>query len=98
MMTSAIWRVKGISSQNPLPHASMTCGKLDGVKETPAAITSNVARSAKTNASGTQRSVQSVNARAMRARNPGRSGEVASGEEREGGRVMEAEYYHKAKP
>ena len=74
MMMSAICSVNGINSQKPFPQASITCGTLDGVNATPATTTISVATSAKTKASGTQRSVQSVNASAMRARSPGCSG------------------------
>jgi len=38
MMTIAICRVKGIRSQNPRPHASMTCPRVEGVAATPAFI------------------------------------------------------------
>src|SRR5205085_73410 len=74
IMMSDIWSVNGINSQKPLPHASMTCGTVDGVQMNPATTTTTVAMSAKIKASGTHRSVQSVIARAMRARNPGCSG------------------------
>src|SRR5438105_2300785 len=70
MMMSAICSVNRMNSHKPLPQASITCGRPDGVSATPATITIRVARSAKTKASGTHRSVQSVNASAMRARIP----------------------------
>ena len=88
MMMSAICSVNGISSQKPFPQASITCGTLDGVKTTLATTTISVATSAKTKASGTQRSVQSVIASAMRARIPGFSGGDMGDAERESGRVM----------
>src|SRR5436190_10948025 len=77
MMTIAICRVKGIRSQKPRPHASTTCPGVDGVAVMPATMTTSVATSAKTNASGTHRSVQSVSARAKRATPPAASGSVA---------------------
>src|SRR5678816_3642636 len=64
MMMRAIWSVNGINSHKPPPQASITCGRLEGVNATPATITTKVARSAKTKASGTHRSVQAVNASA----------------------------------
>jgi hypothetical protein len=90
MMISAICRVNGINSHKPLPQASMTCGRLDGVKATPATITMTVATSAKMKASGTQRSVQSVNASAMRARRPVSADVFVFRAERESGTVMKA--------
>src|SRR5678815_208425 len=70
MITSAICMVKGIRSQKPRPHASITSPIDDVVAATPATVTTMVAISAKTNASGTHRSVQSVRASAMRAIGP----------------------------
>ena len=64
MITSAICMVKGISSQKLRPHASTICGSVDGVASSPAVKTTMVASKAKTNASGTQRSVQAVRRRA----------------------------------
>src|SRR5262249_7962734 len=71
MMMSDIWSVKGISSQNPLPQASTTCGSVDGGAAIAAIRTRNVASSAKMKASGIQRSAQSVSASAARATRPG---------------------------
>ena len=71
MITSAICRVKGIRSQKPRPQASTVSRSVAGVAASAAAITSTVAINAKMKASGTQRSVQSVNARAARATGPG---------------------------
>src|SRR6266851_3309409 len=73
MMMSAICIVNGISSQKPRPHASTTCGGVDGVAISAARKTMTVASSAKMNASGTQRSAQSVSASAARATSPGSS-------------------------
>jgi len=70
MMINDICSVKGISSQKPRPHASMTCARFEAVIVTPATTTMNVPSKAKTNASGTQRSVHSVSASAMRATMP----------------------------
>ncbi len=58
-------RERDHNSQKPLPQASITCGKLDGVKATPATTTMTVAIRAKMKASGIQRSVQSVIASAV---------------------------------
>src|SRR4051812_23323562 len=88
MMMSDICSVNGINSQKPFPHASMTCGKVDGVNTKPATTTMTVARSAKMKASGTQRSVHSVIASATRARNPGSLGALVLDGEREAGRVI----------
>jgi hypothetical protein len=71
MMMSAIWSVNGISSQKPRPHASTIWNGPDGVAASAATITSRVASSAKMNASGSQRSLQSVSASAARATGPG---------------------------
>ena len=71
MITKAICSVNGISSHSPFPQASTTCGKVDGVQANPATTTISVAKSAKTKASGTQRSVQSVSRKATRASQPG---------------------------
>ena len=91
MMMSAICSVNGINSQKPLPQASITCGMARGRKRDAGDDhDAAVASSAKMKASGTQRSVQSVNASAMRARNPGSSGGFVFSAERESGRVMEA--------
>src|SRR5437879_473965 len=90
MMMSAICSVNGINSQKPFPQESITCGRRDGVNATPATITIRVARSAKTKASGTHRSVQSVNASAMRARIPASVGGFVFVAERGAGRDMKA--------
>src|SRR6267143_1348291 len=74
IMMSAICSVNGINSHKPRPQASITCGRRDGVNAMPATITIRVARSAKTKASGTHRSVQPVNASAIRARIPASAG------------------------
>ena len=74
MMMSAIWSVNGINSQKPLPQASITCGRLEGVNATPATTTISVAMSAKMNASGTHLSVHAVMASAIRASSPASSG------------------------
>src|SRR5882724_1578565 len=71
MITSAICRVNGIRSQKPRPHASIVCVSVAGVTASAAPMTRAVAISAKMNASGTQRSVQSVSASAARATGPG---------------------------
>ena len=71
MMTSAICSVNGIRSQKPRPQASMVCATVAVVAVSAAISTSTVASSAKMNASGTQRSVQSVSASAARATGPG---------------------------
>jgi hypothetical protein len=71
MMMSDICSVNGIRSQNPLPHASTTCGRLEVLPHAPAAATMNVASRAKMNASGTHRSVQAVSLSAIRAIGPG---------------------------
>src|SRR4051812_22081425 len=73
MMMSAICIVNGISSQKPRPHASTTCGGVEGVATSAAITTMKVASSAKMNASGIQRSAQSVSASAARATSPGSS-------------------------
>ena len=67
MMMSAICSVNGISSQKPRPHASSSATGDACPRREAAAKTSSVASSAKTNASGTQRSVHAVNRRARRA-------------------------------
>ena len=71
MMISDIWSVNGISSQKPPPHASTTCSERRRRRRTAATTTMNVARSAKMNASGSQRSAQSVSASAASATGPG---------------------------
>src|SRR5262249_10169114 len=70
MITSAICIVKGMRSQNPRPHESTTSRTVDDVAASAATNTTTVAISAKTNASGTHPSVQSVSASAMRAIGP----------------------------
>src|SRR5512140_3958519 len=60
MMTSAIWRVNGMSSQNPLPQLSTTGNTFPPVAARPANQTMTVAMSAKMKASGIHRSVHSV--------------------------------------
>src|SRR6478672_82738 len=70
MITSAICIVKGMRSQNPRPQESTTSRTVDGVAAKAATNTTTVAISAKTNASGTHRSVQSVSASAIRAIGP----------------------------
>src|SRR5262249_37171577 len=70
MITSAICIVKGMRSQNPRPQESTTSRTVDGVAARAATNTTTVAISAKTNASGTHRSVQSVSASAIRAIGP----------------------------
>ena len=71
MMMSDIWSVKGMSSQKPRPHASTMSTSGDAVVVNAAPSTRKVARRAKMNASGTQRSAQSVSASAARATTPG---------------------------
>ena len=71
MMTSAICSVNGIRSQKPRPQASTVCSRVAGVAASAAVIARTVAISAKMNASGTHRSVQSVSASAARATGPG---------------------------
>ncbi len=68
MITSAICRVKGTSSQKPRPQASTTCGT--GATAAPAATTITVASSAKMKASGTHRSLHVVSTRATRVTGP----------------------------
>ncbi len=70
MMMSDICSVNGINSQKPLPQASITSGKVEGVNTTPAPTTMTVATSAKMNASGTHFSVHAVMEIAMRASKP----------------------------
>src|SRR5262249_20600654 len=53
-------------SQNPRPQASTICGAVAGVSVAAAIVTSNVPIRAKMNASGIQRSDQSVSASARR--------------------------------
>ena len=72
MMTSDICSVNGIRSQKPRPQASTDLrAAWTGVAASAATTTRTVASSAKMNASGTQRSVQSVSASAARATGPG---------------------------
>ena len=72
MITSAICSVNGISSQKPRPQASTDLRAASRAsRPAPRRSTSTVASSAKTNASGSQRSVQSVSASAARATGPG---------------------------
>lgn len=70
MITSAICIVNGISSQKPPPQIAATSTSPVGVASSAAATTTTVASSANTNASGIQRSVQAVVARATRASAP----------------------------
>src|SRR5436190_19955879 len=67
MITSDIWSVNGMRSQNPRPQASTTCATVDGVAASAAAQTTNVAARAKMKASGTQRSLHAVSVSASRA-------------------------------
>ena len=78
MITSDICSVNGIRSQKPRPHASTIWTVVDGVATSAAAKTSSVATRAKMKASGTQRSVQAVSARASRATGLTTGGEVFS--------------------
>src|SRR5262245_61164196 len=73
MMISDICSVKGIRSQKPRPQASTICAGVEEVATAAARMTMTVAASAKMNASGTHRSVQSVRISAARATAPGRS-------------------------
>jgi hypothetical protein len=70
MITSAICMVNGMSSQKPVPQISATSSRPAGVPSKAAVTTTTVASNAKTNASGIQRSVQAVVARAKRASLP----------------------------
>src|SRR4051812_21408446 len=80
MITSDICIVNGISSQKPLPHASTIPPIGVGVATIATETTITVAISAKMNASGIQRSLNSVSASASRAIGPGRSSESLDGE------------------
>ena len=71
MMISDICSVNAIRSQNPLPHASITCSGEDGVQMIAAMKTNSVASSANTKASGIHRSVHAVRRSAALATSPG---------------------------
>ena len=80
--------------RNQVPEAAAPgvddCADVEGVDGDAATTTSSVASSAKTKASGTQRSVQAVSASATRARSPAFADGFVFNAERESASVMKA--------